>query len=326
MSAAESLGSHQLNSFAAFLEEKLHTSSENSIVQIPQLKNMADGKKPQKGGKKPEVMTAFEIPEEIYADYCTPDEAKFGKENKNQRKVRIQKIKRRWAREWREYRYVTPKYMRKFALNPPCPRAPLAPGQVADPTSIKRGEDFPEEWAKRQAKLARQAKEAVKKFNEDSATATATEASVKPRKSMPKKPARKPSASPTVPSRQIPHTATAPPKSSTAPSKSSAPVHLATCQRTAGFSIASGVSASSSAAPISSSGPTLLKTKATAGRGPRPSPKKKQVAFHVPSDDEASDDELAEIIRDRRVKAARAKGTSVPLLLDPRKILDYIDL
>ena len=52
MSAAESLGSHQLNSFAAFLKEKLHTSSENSIVQIPQLKKMADGKKPQKGGKR----------------------------------------------------------------------------------------------------------------------------------------------------------------------------------------------------------------------------------------------------------------------------------
>ena len=46
MSAAESLGSHQLNSFAAFLEEKLHTSSENSIVQIPQLKKMAAGEKP----------------------------------------------------------------------------------------------------------------------------------------------------------------------------------------------------------------------------------------------------------------------------------------
>ena len=42
MSADESLGSHQLNSFAVFLEEKLHTSSENSIVQIPQLKKMAD--------------------------------------------------------------------------------------------------------------------------------------------------------------------------------------------------------------------------------------------------------------------------------------------
>ena len=46
MSAAESLGSHQLNSFAAFLEVKLHTSSENSIVQIPHSKKMADGKKP----------------------------------------------------------------------------------------------------------------------------------------------------------------------------------------------------------------------------------------------------------------------------------------
>ena len=286
---------------------------------------MGDGKKPPKGGNKLEVNTAFEIPDDIYAGHCTPDEATHGKETKNERKVRIQRIERRWAREWREYRYVTPKYMKKFALNPPCPRASLAPGQVADPTSIKRGEDFPEEWAKRQAKLARQAKEAVKKFNEDSATATATEASVKPRKSMPKKPACKPSASPTapsrpsssaMPSRQIPHTATA-------PSKSSAPVHLATCQRTAGFSIASGVSTSSSAAPICSSGPTLLKTKATAGRGPRPSPKKKHVAFHVPSDDEASDDELAEIIRDRQVKAARAKGTSVPLLLGPRKIIDY---
>ena len=92
MSAAESLGSHQLNSFAAFLEEKLHTSSESSIVQIPQLKKMANEKRPQKGGKRPEVNTAFEIPEDIYAGYCTPPE-----EDKNQRKVRIQKIERRWA-------------------------------------------------------------------------------------------------------------------------------------------------------------------------------------------------------------------------------------
>ena len=67
MSAAESLGFHQLNSFAAFLEEKLHTSSENSIVQNPQLKRMADGKRPQKGGKRPEVNTTFENPDDIYA-------------------------------------------------------------------------------------------------------------------------------------------------------------------------------------------------------------------------------------------------------------------
>nr|XP_020168725.1 probable leucine-rich repeat receptor-like protein kinase At1g35710 [Aegilops tauschii subsp. strangulata] len=64
---------------------------------------MADGKKPHKGGKRPEVDTAFEIPDDIYKDYCTPDEAKFGKEDKNARKVRIQRIERRWARECREY-------------------------------------------------------------------------------------------------------------------------------------------------------------------------------------------------------------------------------
>ena len=44
-------------------------------------------------------------------------------------------------------------------------------------------------------------------------------------------------------------------------------------------------------------------------------------------EDEADDEkELVEIIRDRQVRAARAKGTNVPLLLDPSLILDYIDL
>ena len=133
---------------------------------------------------------------------------------------------------------MTPKNMKKFVVTPPCSRPPLAPGQEADPTSIKRGEDFPEEWAKRQAKLAKQAKDAVRKFNEDS-TAAAAEASIRPKKSMAKKPTHKPSAS-AKPSRQIPHAAPAPPKSSAAPTKSSAPVHLATCQRTTGMSIASG--------------------------------------------------------------------------------------
>ena len=41
---------------------------------------------------------------------------------------------------------------------------------------------------------------------------------------------------------------------------------------------------------------------------------------------EADDEELAKIIRDRQVRAARAKGRSVPLLLDPKLILEYIDL
>ena len=47
----------------------------------------------------------------------------------------------------------------------------------------------------------------------------------------------------------------------------------------------------------------------------------------MPSEeDEADDDELAEIIRDRQVRAARAKGSEVPLLLDPKLILEYIDV
>src|SRR4051812_177227 len=167
-----------------------------------------------------------------------------------------------------------------------------------------------------------------------------------------KKPARKPSASPAMPSRpsssvvpsrpdtsnssrKIPQAAPAPPKSSAPPTKSSAdptkssaPAHPATCQRTVGISIASGVSASSSAAPSSSAGPSLLKKKATAGRGTRPSPKKKQVVFSVPpsDDDEADEEELAEIIRDRQAKAASAKGSNVLMLIDPRLILDFIDL
>ena len=65
MFAVESLGSHQLNSFATFLKEKLHTSSDTSIVQNPQVKKTANGKRPQKGGKRPETNTAFEIPDEI---------------------------------------------------------------------------------------------------------------------------------------------------------------------------------------------------------------------------------------------------------------------
>ena len=182
------------------------------------------------------------------------------------------------------------------------------------------------------------AKEAVKKFNEDTVVVAAAEAfASKPRKAMAKKPSRKPSSFSAMPSRpssfmpsmQIPQVALVPQvaKPSAPPAKSSAPVHLASCQRTTGISIASGVSASSSAPPQSSTGPTLLKTKATAGRGTRPSPHKKQVVFEVPSDDdEADDEELAELIKDRQQRATRAKGSVVPLLLDPKKILDFIDL
>ena len=79
------------------------------------------------------------------------------------------------------------------------PRPPLAAGQEADPTSIRRGEEFPKEWSKRQVKLAKVAKEAVRKFNEDSQAAAAKASASKPKKAMPKKSAVKPSSSTAMP-------------------------------------------------------------------------------------------------------------------------------
>ena len=132
--------------------------------------------------------------------------------------------------------------MKKFAINPPCPRPPLAPGQEADPTSIRRGEEFPKEWEKHQRKLAKVVKEAVMKFNEDSTAAAAEASPSQPMKAMNKKLVVKPSSS-AMPSQPISS------KPSATLAKSSAPVHLTMCQRTTGFSIASGASASSSTQP-----------------------------------------------------------------------------
>ena len=51
--------------------------------------------------------------------------------------------------------------------------------------------------------------------------------------------------------------------------------------------------------------------------------------FQVPSgseDDDADDEELAAIVRNKQEKVAQAKGTQIPLLLDPKIVLDFIDL
>ena len=171
MSADESLGSHHINSFAAFPEENLQVSSESSRVQShqqnPQLKTMEDDRK-QKGGKKLEQNTAVDIPEDIYLDYCTPDE----NETMAKRKIRLQKIECQRTKEWKEYRFVTPKYAKKFALKPPSRRAPLEDHQVAHPSSLKTIDDYPDEKEKHLAKLKKQAEAAVRKFNESSAAAS----------------------------------------------------------------------------------------------------------------------------------------------------------
>ncbi|KAI4980279.1 hypothetical protein ZWY2020_020764 [Hordeum vulgare] len=171
MSADESLGSHHINSFAAFLEETLQGSSESSRVQNhqqnPQLKKMEEDRK-QKGGKKLEQNTTPDIPEDIYLDYCTPDE----NETMAKRKIRLQKIERRWVKEWKEYRFVTPKYVKKFSLKPPGRRAPLEDHQVAHPSNLMTINDYPDEKEKHLANLKKQAEAAVRKFNESSTTAS----------------------------------------------------------------------------------------------------------------------------------------------------------
>ena len=89
--------------------------------------------------------------------------------SKNQwkkRKIRLQKIECRWAKEWKEYRFVTPKYAKKFALKPPGKRPPLEDHQVAHPSSLKTVDDYPEEKDKRLSKLQKKAEAAVRKFNE----------------------------------------------------------------------------------------------------------------------------------------------------------------
>lgn len=152
--------------------------------------------------------------------------------------------------------------MNKFRVNPPCPRHPLPKGQVADPTNIISGEEFPKEWAKRQAKLQKISAEVVRKFNLETTTAAAAATSsgaeacatsTAPNRALVKKSVVKTKSSSSNPSLQIPQ----PPPimsstTSTTTTKSSTLVHLAMCQRTMGFKIPSGTSATGSTLTSSS--------------------------------------------------------------------------
>ncbi|KAI4987687.1 hypothetical protein ZWY2020_028445 [Hordeum vulgare] len=109
---------------------------------------MEDERK-QKGGKKLEQNTAIDIPEDIYLEYCTPDE----QESMPKRKIRLQNIERRWAKEWKEYRFVTPKYAKKFALKPRGKRPPPEDYQDAHTSSLKTIDDYREEKSKHLSKL-----------------------------------------------------------------------------------------------------------------------------------------------------------------------------
>jgi hypothetical protein len=202
--------------------------------------------------------------------------------------------------ESRDYRYITPKSMKDFAVKPPCKRSLLAQGQEADPTSIRRGEEFPKEWARRQAKLKKQTQKPIEELNRAtkvSAEAGASASASAPKKSMPKKPGHKPKPLAPKPSvvklssskasapKTVAHSSAPPPatSSSVATSRASTPVVLASCQCTEGFATATIDASSALASGLISSNSFKPKTKATAGRGVRPSPKSKAI---VPQADE----------------------------------------
>ncbi|KAI4987957.1 hypothetical protein ZWY2020_029587 [Hordeum vulgare] len=268
------------------------------------------------------------------------------------RKIRLQKIERRWAKEWKEYRFVTPKYARKFALKPPGRRAPLEDYQVAHPSSLMTLDDYPDEKERHLAKLKKQAETAVKQFNESSAAASGaahssaaeTSGSEIPQKqSAPTKPkASKPQeksaqafvTKPSAPKPSVPKPST-PKPSAPKPSapisstpKSSAPP-LKPVQKNV---VKPTTASSSSSLPAATSSETksstpLVKTLATTERAPLPSPSK---IITVPSasegSDEYDDETLQAIIRNKQERVAQASGSAIPLAMDPKVLLDFINV
>ncbi|KAI5016152.1 hypothetical protein ZWY2020_006003 [Hordeum vulgare] len=318
MSADESLRPHQLNSFATFLEENLRVSSESSRAQFPeqkpQLKKMEDDRK-QKGGKKLEQNTAIDILEDIYLDFCTP----YEQESMPKRKIRLQKIERGWVKEWKKYRFVTPKYAKKFALKPPGKRPPIEDHQNAHPSSLKTIDDYPEEKTKHLSKLQKQEEVVVRKFNEEyaaaaAATSSAAETSGMAIPQVKRVPQKSKAPKPQEKLLQKAASASAPKPSTT--THASKPEHK---------QIVKQVPTVTSSETKSS--PTPLKTKMTAGRGNKPSPSK---VIKVPTtsegSDEYDDETLQANIRNKQERVAQASGSAIPLAMDPKVLLDYFNV
>src|SRR3954463_2526168 len=130
MSAEESHGSHSLTSFAA--------SRDCSIPQ-PQLKKMAPRLKL--------TDTAKDLPPELYEKLKTPE-----RETAGERKKRVQKITREWAKHWAAYQWINPQHEETFAVNPPLKtlgikaRPPPEPGVTPHPSTLKTPDDFPDAY------------------------------------------------------------------------------------------------------------------------------------------------------------------------------------
>src|SRR3954471_6622653 len=301
MSAEESHGSHSLTSFAA--------SRDCSIPQ-PQLKNMAPRRKL--------TNTAKDLPPELYEKLKTPE-----RETSDERKKRVQKITREWAKRWVAYEWLNPQHEEMFAVNPPLKtlgikaRPPPAPGVIPHPTTVRTPDEFPEAYQQYLKCSGSRVKNLVRELS----------ASVQippPLQSQHRKktPGIKPSK------------------------KSSATLQISdsSCQRTAGAAPSSRIRTDESrTAPEAST--TMpqpqLKTKTVLQRGPRPSPKKtamRGAIHHTPqtSDEEdefedlaafiATEEDKVEYVRAVARRKAEATGSKIPLLLDPKKILEFIEI
>ena len=121
MSVGESLGSHSLHSFAEFLQHHINSPEASSrltsrwkpltVLKPFSLNFMATEKSARKGGRQRCGGTSRDLPPDLYEPYKTDLE-----EDYNQRKTRIQWIRRYWGEEWFKYRFVTEEYAEKNAI------------------------------------------------------------------------------------------------------------------------------------------------------------------------------------------------------------------
>src|SRR3954468_13658316 len=294
MSAEESYGSHSLTSFAAQLER--------SIPQSPPLKQMAPRRK--------HTDTAKDLPPKLYEKLKTPEQ-----ETSDERKKRVQKITREWAKRWVAYEWLNPQHEEMFAVNPSLKtlgikaRPPPAPGVIPHPTTVRKPEDFPEAYQLYLKRSGSRVKSLVRELT--ASVQLPTQPQPQHRKKTPGiKPSKKSSASLQI-------------------SESS-------CQRTAGAALSSRLRTDESrTAPEAST--TMpqpqLKTKAVIQRGPRPSPKKtamRGAIHHTPQTSEedefedlaafvATEEDKVQYVRPAARRKAEATGSEIPLLLDPKR-------
>ena len=121
MSVGESLGSHSMHSDAKYLQHHIESPEASScftsrrkpftILKPLCLDIMATEKSARKGGRQCRGNTALDLPPDLFELYKSDPE-----ENYNQRKTRIQWIRRYWAEQWFKYNFVTPEYAEKNAI------------------------------------------------------------------------------------------------------------------------------------------------------------------------------------------------------------------